>query len=216
MSGASVRAISMVILGCAGALAASARSPATSNFDGMILRVSGTCSMTSNKVISPAHPGDLLRTGDQLTCQQGNMFFHIGCTDQLIHYESAPVTVAWEKGKVPCNEKLIRSAYESYGTAATGKKSGSNFFISPAHEHAVSPSVLALRWHPQSGKSLQFEIREPKTETALWKSDAIDGGSGVLESPQLREALAAAQAPDSAKPLELRALSSFRLPTSRS
>ena len=206
MSGVSVRTISLMILGCAHALAASTTSPATSNFDGMILRVSGACSVTSNKVVSPAHPGDLLRTGDQLTCQQGNMFFHIGCTDQLIHYESAPVAVAWAKGKVPCNEKLIRSAYESYGTVAAGKKGGGNFFISPAHEHAVSPGVFALRWNPQSGKSLQFEIRESKAENALWKSDAVDGGSGMLESPQLREALAAAQSPDSAKSLELRAL----------
>lgn len=194
----------VLFLVCSSAFGAS-EPPATSTLDGMILRVSGNCSVTSDKVASPAHSGDLLRTGDQLACETGNLFFHMGCTDQLLSSKSAPVTVTWAKGNVPCNEKAMRTVYESYATAAVGQKGG-GFFISPASEVPVASSLLVLRWHPEKGKRLRFEIREPTAKSTLWKSDAVDGDSGALESESLREALTAARAPDSSKSLELRAV----------
>lgn len=144
---------------------------------------------------SPRDIGLGLSAGDRVSCTGS------GYVDLLVAEGQARVTASPKDGyqikalatdpRFPAEDKYIVDALRNYGiVGATRGNAAASRILWPAEGSAVMPENLVVRWVPFSQK-ISLSILTDAKDVTLWKSDMLDGSTGMLKSAEASAALAA-------------------------
>jgi hypothetical protein len=172
---------------------------------GIIVEIQGTTYWKKNnktkaiKLDPRSDHARLLYVGEQVRSERNGLLRLVLCNEEkTISGQSSWFSIHVSS---ECPNRKAFEAYKKVGGRSRGDKIQ---IFSPSNHSVTTPEFFVIRWIPSTAKcTLTLAIREPEGRL-LWEGDNVDGGLGLWDSRDARQALIKYRADGEEAPLLLR------------